>query len=69
MERSRIFNQIGFAYLIRGEYQAAIQYFHEALSIEERILGKKHPNYARSLNNIGSVFIKMGKYEEALNYH
>ena len=31
-------------------------------------MGKNHPDYAVSLNNIGSLFESMGRYEEALNY-
>ena len=31
-------------------------------------MGKNHPDYAISLNNIGSLFESMGRYEEALNY-
>ena len=32
-------------------------------------MGKKDLNYLNSLNNIGCVLSKMGKYEEALKHH
>ena len=36
--------------------------------IQEKTLGKTHPNYAVSLNNIANIFQSMGNYEEALKY-
>ncbi len=34
-----------------------------------KTLGESHPNYAKTLNNLGSTFDKMGKYEKAVEYY
>lgn len=35
-----------------------------------KVLGKAHPDYGITLSSIGSIYLKIGKYEKALkNYH
>ena len=47
----------------------ALRNYKQCLKIKQEILGKNHPSYADTLNNIGIIIQKMGKYEEALkNY-
>ena len=49
-----------------GQYEEALKNYKICLIIKEEILGKKHPLYADTLNNIGMTYHTMGKYEEAL---
>ena len=37
------------------------------MKIKEKCLGKDHPNYALALNNLGSIYLKFEKNEEALS--
>jgi len=40
--------------------------YQESLKIREQVLGKEHPDYATSLNNLAMLYNSQGKYEEAL---
>jgi tetratricopeptide (TPR) repeat protein len=61
----------GFArcFFALGEYDAALDYFENALEIVERVLGKKHPDTATTYNNIANVYDSKGEYNEALEWH
>ena len=39
------------------------------LSIREQALGKTHPDYASSLNNLALLYQSMGQYEKVLPYY
>ena len=49
-----------------GRYEEALREYEECRKIQEASLGKSHPQYATTLNNIGLIYDKMGRYEEAL---
>lgn len=49
-----------------GTYQKALNKYQESLNISEESFGKSHLNYVGTLNNIGSAYYHMGRYEEAL---
>ena len=36
--------------------------------MKEEVLGKQHISYANTLNNMGSVLRKMGRYSEAMDH-
>ena len=57
---------MGNVYEDRGEYDKALEYYKLALEIQEKVLGKEHPDTAWSYNNIGWTYHLMSKYEEAL---
>jgi tetratricopeptide (TPR) repeat protein len=40
-----------------------------ALEAREKVLGREHPNTLISVNNLGSVLDKQGKFEEAEAMH
>ncbi len=48
-----------------GKYPQAIQLSERILQVHKRIMGKEHPGYAQSLNNIGVLHESMGFYERA----
>ena len=39
------------------------------LKMKRRSLGMKHPEYAATLSNIGTIYMNMGQYEEALKIY
>lgn len=49
-----------------GKYEEALKNYKECLEIQQEALGKNHPLYAGTLNNIGNIYDSMGKYENAL---
>ncbi|MBR2475855.1 MAG: tetratricopeptide repeat protein, partial [Bacteroidaceae bacterium] len=50
-------------------YDRALKLYSEALDIQEKVLGKEHPDTATSYNNIGVVYDNQGEYDKALEYH
>ena len=48
------------------KYEEALSNYHECLGIKEEAVGKMHPSYATTLNNIGLNYHHMGEYREAL---
>ena len=65
--KSYFFNFLGMIKQIKGNYTNALQYYENALQIDESlndIAGK-----STDLNNIGAIYLTLGKYDEALeNY-
>ena len=43
--------------------------YHECLGIKKAELGEENPSYTDTLNNVGIIYQKMGKYEEALKVY
>jgi tetratricopeptide (TPR) repeat protein len=60
-----------FMYELGGIYddlrdaQQAIGYYEQALAIDKEAYGDRHPNVARTLNNIGSAWYALGDSERA----
>ena len=46
-------------------HQDPVSYFTRALAICEQELGAQHPDTARSLNNLATLYRVQGKYEQA----
>ncbi len=44
-------------------------YYVEALETRRRVLGNEHPSTLASINNMGSLLYKQGKYDEAEVYY
>ncbi|MGC2235063.1 MAG: tetratricopeptide repeat protein [Pyrinomonadaceae bacterium] len=61
-----ICNQFGLYQDDLAQYEKTIQFYEEALQITEKTIGKEHPNYASSLNNLAIVYRSQGKYDEAI---
>lgn len=49
----------------REDYPEAEKWYLESLTIRGKVLGKEHPDYAHSLNNLGLLYMNMGKTEKA----
>ena len=51
-----------------GKYGRAEALLQQALAIE-KIRGENHPGYAKSLNNLRTIYLNMGEYEKARQIH
>ena len=49
----------------KGDFKEAENWYLESKSIREKTLGKEHPDYAKSLNNLAILYKEMGNYKEA----
>ena len=52
-----------------GNYEKAEPLYLEFKAIIEKTLGKEHPDYATSPNNLGNLYYEMGSYEKAVALH
>jgi tetratricopeptide (TPR) repeat protein len=65
-DKGRYFNNAGTGFYEAGKYEQALPLLKEASEIWGQVLGKEHPHYATSLNNLALLYKSQGKYEEAL---
>lgn len=61
--RARCENNIAISLLFLTEYEAALQYFHAAISGFEEANDAR--NLARSMNNLGDLYLHMGQHDLA----
>src|SRR5262245_29269422 len=59
----------GLDLLNRGRSREAEKPIRQALRIDEKVLGKEHPDTATTTNNLASCLHGQGKYAEALTLH
>ena len=64
---STISLDIAYIYYLTGNYDKALKYFLDGVTIEEK-LGDQH-GLATSYNNIGLIYRSRGDYVKALNYY
>jgi len=67
--QSRPLSFLASSYEDMGDYAKAERYYLEATAIREKALGKEHPYYATSLNNLGLLYYSMGDYAKAERYY
>ena len=67
--RATLLNNIGSALVAQKNYEEAIQYYRQALTIEEATLDSKHAVISVYLGNIGSALNYQGNHEEALAHY
>jgi tetratricopeptide (TPR) repeat protein len=67
-DTAQSYNNIGLVYYNQEDYAKALEYYQEALDIQEKVLGKEHPHTATSYNNIGVVYANQEDYVKALEY-
>jgi Tfp pilus assembly protein PilF len=67
-EQLRIYNianRCGLYLYLRGDYGEAEAMLRRALEGRATVLGQEHPDTLTSVNNLGLVLSRQGKYEEA----
>ncbi|KAF5416529.1 MAG: Photosystem I assembly protein Ycf3 [Candidatus Methanogaster sp.] len=52
-----------------GNAKQAIEYYEQALSIYTEVHGKRHPDVASTLNNIGGAWHDLGEHKKAIKYY
>jgi tetratricopeptide (TPR) repeat protein len=65
---ARFIYELGWIYDDLGEHKKAIEYYEEALAIDEEVFGRKHPKVARDLNNLGLAWRALGENKKAIKY-
>lgn len=68
LDTATIMGNIGFNYDSIGEYSLALDWYLNALSLEQAILGNNHPRMANLYLNIGSIYHSLGDYPNSLAY-
>jgi tetratricopeptide (TPR) repeat protein len=51
---------------MKGDYSSAERFFNRALQIREKNFQPRHPQIANTLNRLAAVYVKQGRYEEAV---
>lgn len=64
-----LYNNLGEACQIKGEYNKAIEYFEQALDILTIIYGKQHMVVASIYDNLGQAHRCKGNFSQAVTYH
>jgi tetratricopeptide (TPR) repeat protein len=49
----------------QGDYAEAEKWLLEALTIREKVLGKEHRDYSKSLNGLALIYWEMGDFDKA----
>ncbi|MCD9596833.1 tetratricopeptide repeat protein, partial [Tenacibaculum maritimum] len=63
-------NHLGLLQCDIKEYDKAIEYYHKALGFYKKIDKKSQKkNYIEIYNNMANAYLKMGKYQKALDYY
>ncbi|MFN0173422.1 MAG: tetratricopeptide repeat protein [Saprospiraceae bacterium] len=64
-EQGNIYYKRGQILYTKGDYPDAEKSFLLAISIQEKTLGKEHPDYARSLSKLARLYYDKGDYDKA----
>ncbi|CAM9318329.1 unnamed protein product [Ectocarpus sp. 8 AP-2014] len=62
---ARSYWSVGFLFDIQGKYASALPLFERSQAMQEKVLGREHPDVATSLNNRAGLLESQGKYDEA----
>ncbi|WP_438423358.1 CHAT domain-containing protein [Aquimarina macrocephali] len=68
-QKSDAYQNMGFYYRKKKDFNKALFYFNKVLEIRQRLFPDGHPELATSYHNIGIVFYQTAKYEKAIQYH
>jgi tetratricopeptide (TPR) repeat protein len=63
-----LLNSLAYTLYSLGDHRKAIEFFEQALAIDEAVFGKEHPNVAIRLNNLGSAYFALGNTKKAKPY-
>ena len=62
------YNNLGEAYLSKGEFDRGIEYHEKSLKIQLAKLGQDHPDVARSYNHLGFAYLTRGEFDRGIEY-
>jgi tetratricopeptide (TPR) repeat protein/transcriptional regulator with XRE-family HTH domain len=65
LQVSHLLAKVGIYLLERGQYTDAEPLLVRALSLREHHVGAEHPDTARSLHSLATLYLHQGKYEQA----
>ncbi len=69
LDDAQIYSNLGDLFEHFGEYNKAVEFYQQGLSIELRTFGNQHQSVATSYNNIGSAWERKGEYDKALEFY
>ncbi len=69
LEEAKRLHQQAIELYNQGQYAAAIPLVKRALAIQEKVLGKEHPDFAESLNNLAVQLEMLQKPESQHPYY
>ena len=52
-----------------AQYDKALEYYQQTLSIQKQVYGDSHPDLALSYNNISKIYYRLGDFNQALVYN
>ena len=58
-----------FYYYSNGNYEDAVPYAEMSVVLRKAVFGENHPDYAKSLNNLGVLYDVMGDYLKAEQFY
>src|SRR5262249_45348842 len=64
-DRETALNNLALTYQDLARYTEAETFHRRAIVIDEKVLGKDHPDVARDYNNLALLLHAQGKYEQA----
>lgn len=65
LEQILLWNKIGTAYQLKGDYGTAREYYEKVIEIEEKMDGVSPRELSTDYSSLGCLFLDMGLYEEA----
>lgn len=63
------YQKYAITYYEKGEYDKSLNYYKNALSISEKVLGTEHLDTATLYNNIAGAYYALGNHAQALEYY
>ena len=66
VQRAICYVYLGNIFDEKGEYERAMDYYEQALSIQQRTLEPDHFLFIATYNNITTIQMRLGQYEEAI---
>ena len=63
---SETLNNLGAGAYMRGEGRRAEGFYERALTIDQRVLGKEHPEVAVDLNNLALLYVERREFSRAI---
>jgi tetratricopeptide (TPR) repeat protein len=65
LRHARSLDDLAYLHLLAGRHDQAVELYIETVPMWERLLGKRQPRLATSLQNLAVAYINLEKYEEA----